>query len=320
MTTEAAIALKEVDSVEITTVMDNYADVFLDKSPLVERPPLALEGNVQIDDLVAEHGLSLLVTVRRGPESHCILFDCGHTRIGVPNNLRILGVDLGQIEAIVLSHGHVDHTGALYAVADSLARPIPVVLHPDALVYPRFFGLEDGTKLKFPCTVAKEEIDRRGLHTVESRSPSLLADNMIAVTGEVERITSFEKGLPNSIVERNGKLEPDAILDDQALVVRLREKGLVIIAGCSHAGIINTVFYGRKLTGTDKIFAVLGGFHLQGPAFAPIIDETFKEFKKMAPEVIVPMHCTGWDTIHRFSEEFPGNFILNSVGSKITLS
>jgi 7,8-dihydropterin-6-yl-methyl-4-(beta-D-ribofuranosyl)aminobenzene 5'-phosphate synthase len=320
MTTEAAIGLKEVDSVEITTVMDNYVDVFLDKSSLVARPPLAIDGDIPVDDLVAEHGLSLLITVKRGQDSHCILFDCGHTRIGVPHNLRILDIDLQHIEAIVLSHGHVDHTGALYAVAESLGRPIPIIVHPDALLHPRFFGLEDGTRLKFPQTMVKEEINRTGLNIVESKSPSLLADDMIAVTGEVERKTSFEKGLPNATIERDGELEPDPILDDQALVVRLREKGLVIIAGCSHAGIINTVFYARRITGTDKIHAVLGGFHLQGPAFEPVINDTFEEFKKMNPEVIVPMHCTGWNTIHRFSEEFPSSFILNSVGSRITLS
>ena len=301
MTTEKALGLKEVDLVEITTVMDNYVDVFLGKTPVVARPPLAINGDIQVDDLVGEHGLSLLITLKRGVESHRILFDCGHTRIGVPHNLQILNIDPHQIEAIVLSHGHVDHTGALYAVAEMVRKPIPVVVHPDALLYPRFFGLEDGTKLKFPQTISKEEIDRTGLEIVE-------------------RKTSFEKGLPYATIERDGNLEPDAILDDQALVVRLREKGLVIIAGCSHAGIINTALYARKITGIDKVHAILGGFHLQGPAFGPVIDETFEEFKRMKPQVIVPMHCTGWQTIHRFSEEFPSSFILNSVGSKITLS
>ena len=103
MTTEAAIGLKKADAVEITTVMDNYVDVFLDKSSVVARPPLAIDGDIPVDDLVAEHGLSLLITVKSGQDSHSILFDCGHTRIGVPNNLRILGIDLQQIEAIVLN-------------------------------------------------------------------------------------------------------------------------------------------------------------------------------------------------------------------------
>jgi 7,8-dihydropterin-6-yl-methyl-4-(beta-D-ribofuranosyl)aminobenzene 5'-phosphate synthase len=136
----------------------------------------------------------------------------------------------------------------------------------------------------------------------------------------VERVTDFEKGLPNAQMERNGKIEKDLILDDQALVINLKGKGLVVIAGCSHAGIINTILYAGKITGVEKVHTVLGGFHLSGPIFEPIIEETIKEFKKMAPEVLVPMHCTGWKAIQRFSDEFPSSFVLNSVGSRFTLS
>jgi 7,8-dihydropterin-6-yl-methyl-4-(beta-D-ribofuranosyl)aminobenzene 5'-phosphate synthase len=143
---------------------------------------------------------------------------------------------------------------------------------------------------------------------------------MIMVSGEVERATSFEKGMPNAMVERNGMLEKDPISEDQALFVHLRGKGLVVIGGCSHAGIVNTVLYGKKLTGARTVHAVLGGFHLSGPFFEPVIGETIDALKAMAPEVLVPMHCTGWKAIHRFEEAFPGVFILNAVGSNYTLS
>jgi len=317
MITERVSRLKEVDRIEVTTLIDNYVDVLLRNSPGVTRPPLATGGPA--DTLLAEHGLSLLVTVKRGTKSHCILFDCGYTRIGVPHNMQLLEIDPAQIETIVISHGHMDHTGALYPIAESLGKSIPLVVHPDAFLSPRFLGLDDGSKLEFPQAIKKEEAKNKGLEIVEHSSPSLLADSMIAVTGEVERVTDFEKGLPNASVERDGRIEPDMILDDQALVIRLREKGLVIISGCGHAGIINTVFYAKKVTACDEIHAVLGGFHLQGPIFEPIVEKTITEFKKMKPEVIVPMHCTGWGAIKRFSEEFPSSFILNSVGTKVTL-
>jgi 7,8-dihydropterin-6-yl-methyl-4-(beta-D-ribofuranosyl)aminobenzene 5'-phosphate synthase len=135
----------------------------------------------------------------------------------------------------------------------------------------------------------------------------------------VERVTSFEKGLPNATLERDGKVEKDPILDDQALVVNLKGEGLVIIAGCSHAGIVNTVFYAKKMTGVEKVHTILGGFHLSGPIFEPIIEETIKEFKKVDPELLVPMHCTGWKAIQRFSDEFPSTFELNSVGTTFNL-
>lgn len=319
MVAELANKLKEVDSIEVITIVDNYVDVLLRNSPGVTRPPLAKGGNIPADALLAEHGLCLLVKVKRGEKSHCILFDCGYTKIGVPHNIEILGVDPQQIEAIVLSHGHMDHTGAIYPIIESISKSIPVILHPEAFISPRFFGLDDGRKLKFPQTLIKEDMKSKGLEIVENRFPSLLADSMIAVTGEVERVTGFEKGLPNALLERDGKIESDMILDDQSLVIKVKDKGLVIISGCGHAGIINIVFYAKKITGVDKIHAVLGGFHLSGPIFEPIIEKTITEFKKISPEIIIPMHCTGWKAIKRFSEEFPNSFILNSVGTKIAL-
>ncbi len=155
---------------------------------------------------------------------------------------------------------------------------------------------------------------------LENENAILMAENGIMVTGEVERTTGFEKGLPGALLEREGEMKPDPISDDQALVLNLKEKGLVVISGCSHSGIINTIFHAQKLTGLTKVHAVLGGFHLTGPAFEPIIEKTISELKNMGPEVIVPMHCTGWKAIQRLSQEFPSAFVLNSVGSKITLA
>jgi len=272
-----------------------------------------------VDTLLAEHGLSLLVTVYEGEEKHTMLFDTGYTKIGVPHNLDQLGVDLGEVEAMALSHGHMDHTGSLYAVLDRIPNKIPLVLHPGAFAAPRFFGLADGRKLLFPQTLVKEDLEKRNIELIETKTPTLLAGERIMVTGEVERITSFEKGLPNAVLERDGKIENDPISDDQALVIHLKGKGLVVIAGCSHAGIINTIFYARKLIGIEKVHAVIGGFHLSGPYFEKIIEQTLGELKKIRPQFLSPMHCTGWKAIQKMSQEFPDEFILNSVGSMITL-
>jgi 7,8-dihydropterin-6-yl-methyl-4-(beta-D-ribofuranosyl)aminobenzene 5'-phosphate synthase len=311
--------LREVDGIEVTTIMDNYVDVLLRNSNGVTRPPLAISGKIPADTMLAEHGLSLLVVVKVGGKTHHILFDCGYSKVGVPHNVEMLGIELGKLEAIVLSHGHMDHTGALYPIAESLGRSIPLVLHPDAFLSPRYFGLEDGRKLTFPQTLSRHEMETRGIEVIERRSPSLVAEGAIAVTGEIERVTDFEKGLPNALVERNGKLEHDGILDDQSLVIKLKGKGLLVISGCGHAGIINTMLYAQKITGITTIHAVLGGFHLQGPAFEPIVERTIAEFKAIKPKVAVPMHCTGWAAIKRFSEEFPSSFVLNSVGTRISL-
>jgi len=314
------VSLKEIDRIESLTVIDNYVDVLLTNTQVVTRPPLSKGGDIPSDTLLAEHGLSLLVTVYQGEEKHTVLFDTGYSKIGVPHNLEQLKVDLNEVEGIVLSHGHMDHTGALYAILDKIPATIPLVLHPGAFDGPRFFGLADGRKLLFPQTLVKEELLKRNIALMERKTPTPLAHEGILVTGEVERVTPFEKGLPNAVLERDGKIEKDAIIDDQALVVHLKGKGLVVIAGCSHAGIINTVLYAQKLTGIEKVHTILGGFHLSGPHFEPIIEQTIGELKRINPEVLVPMHCTGWTAIQRMSQEFPDAFILNSVGSTITLA
>lgn len=312
--------LNEVDSLEIISLMDNYIDVLLRNSPGVTRPPVAIDGDIPSNTLIAEHGLSFLLKVKKANISHTILFDCGYTNFGVPHNMDILGMSPTQIEAIVLSHGHMDHTGSLYPIIDAIGRSIPLIVHPDAFIFPRFFGLDDGRKLTFPQTLKRDDIKNKGVNLIENKSPRLLADNMMMVTGEVERVTDFEKGLPNASLERDGKIVHDPISDDQAIAVNVKGKGLVVISGCAHAGIINTVLYSKKITGIEKLHGVLGGFHLSGPVFEPIIEKTIAEFKKMSPELITPMHCTGWTAIKRFSEEFPSSFLLNGVGTSYTFA
>ena len=225
-----------------------------------------------------------------------------------------------SINHVLLTHGHMDHAGSLYAVLNEIGKPIPLVLHPDVFSGPRYFGLEDGTKLQFPQIIAEHELSKRKIPVLESEHPLLIADDMIMVTGEVEHTTDFEKGLPNALVERNGELVHDPIADDQALVMKLKEKGLVIISGCAHAGIVNTVYHAQKVTGEQEVYSIMGGFHLTGSLFEPIIGNTVEALKDINPEVLVPMHCTGWKAIDSFSEAFPEAFILNSVGSKYALS
>ncbi|MCG6972289.1 MAG: MBL fold metallo-hydrolase, partial [Desulfobacterales bacterium] len=130
----------------------------------------------------------------------------------------------------------------------------------------------------------------------------------------------FEKGMPNALMEENGELVFDPILDDQAIVMKLKGKGLVVVSGCAHSGIVNTLMFAQKITAAPKIHGVLGGFHLSGPFFEKVHDPTVEALKKIDPEVLIPMHCTGWKATQRFQQEFAESFVLNSVGSKVMLS
>ena len=311
--------IKEVDRVEVLVLIDNHVNVLLGSNAFVTRPALAKEGEILSDTFLAEHGLSLLITVFEGENKHKILFDAGYTNIGVLHNLEMLAVKSDDIEAIVLSHGHMDHTGVLYSILDGIPGRVPLVVHPHVFLSHRYQQLKDGRKLRFPKTAVREKLEAHGAEIWERKTPTTLADGTILVTGEVERLTSFEKGLPDALMENEGTLENDTIADDQSIAIVLRGNRLVVISGCAHSGIVNTVRYCKKLTGIENVHSVIGGFHLTGPAFEPIIDDTIGELKKMCPEVVVPMHCTGWEATKRFSEEFPGAFILNSVGSKYTI-
>jgi 7,8-dihydropterin-6-yl-methyl-4-(beta-D-ribofuranosyl)aminobenzene 5'-phosphate synthase len=214
----------------------------------------------------------------------------------------------------------MDHTGSLKPILERLGRPIPLVIHPDAFLVSRYLLLPDGKRLRFPDTLNRKDLEKAGVEIVESRKPVPVAGGRILVTGEIERTTPFEKGLPNAYTEQDGELVKDPIPDDQSLVMHLRGKGLVVISGCAHSGIINTLLYSKKISGADRLHAVLGGFHLSGPPFEPIIEETIQSLREMNPKVFVPMHCTGWKAVHRCEEAFPEAFVLNSVGSTITLS
>ena len=312
--------LKEVDRVEVLTLMDNFVDVLLEDTAVVTRPPKAVGEEIPTDTLLAEHGLCLLVKVQHGTEKHTILFDTGYNNMGVLHNMDKLAVDPNEMEAIVLSHAHMDHTGSLHAILEKISDPIPLVVHPDAFLYPRFFEEKDGSKKRFPRTLIRKDLQESTVKILESAAPTPILNASILVTGEIERTTDFETGMPNALVERDGTLEPDPIKDDQALVINLSGKGLVVISGCSHAGIINTIRYAKKLTGVEKVYAVMGGFHLSGAFFEKILKKTIDELKALSPAVVVPMHCTGRKAMEMFSQEFASSFVLNSVGSKITLN
>jgi 7,8-dihydropterin-6-yl-methyl-4-(beta-D-ribofuranosyl)aminobenzene 5'-phosphate synthase len=155
---------------------------------------------------------------------------------------------------------------------------------------------------------------------MEQRGPSLLLDGALLVTGEIERTTPFEQGFPVHQALRDGEWVPDPlILDDQALVVNVRGRGLVVITGCGHAGVINTVRYARRLTGIEQVCAVIGGFHLATSSLESVVWPTVEALAEFAPDVIVPAHCTGWRATHALAAAFPDAFLQGSVGTKYVL-
>ncbi len=316
--TQESMNLKKATRAIITTIIDNYTDVLLPSSDRVKRAPVIRE-NVRTPPLLAEHGLSVLLEVFGNSQPHSIFMDFGISKIGVPHNLKVLEIDLDKIEAFVISHGHHDHVGAIFEALSPLSRkPRPVVVHPDAFINTRFRTSPDGEKVPIPG-LKKGLIEETGNEVVEGRSPVLLASDYVLTLGEIPRITDFEKGIPTAFYEQGGEILKDLIRDDTGIVLDIKGKGLVVISGCAHAGIINTVRHAQKITGVEEIFCVMGGFHLADPNGEQVTERTIEEMKKINPGIIVPCHCTGLKAIHEFEKAFPTSFALNASGTKIYL-
>ena len=322
------IVLEPVDSVVVTTLMDNVTDIFMpDQGPARRVAPgrgpwrrsAVMEGAQVPEALVAEHGFSVLVTVTRTGREHRFLFDAGTSPDGVAENMRRLDIDPGSIEAIVCSHGHFDHTTGIDGLIRAVGRAnLPVLTHPHfwrrrRVVLPGYEPIE------LPST-SRRALDEAGFDVIEEQQPSFLFDRSVLITGEVPRTTGYEPGFPPQQAWIGGDWEPDPlVLDDQALIVNVTGRGLVVITGCGHAGVINIARYAQRLTGGQPLYALLGGFHLNGPLFEPLIPRVLDELAAMNPGVLVPAHCTGWRAQHAMAARLPHAFVPNTVGTSFHL-
>mgnify|MGYP003402938528 CR=1 FL=1 len=322
------IALEPVDEVVVTMLVDNSYDALMaDMGPakrtaMGRTPPVPapqFEEGATVPGLVAEHGFSALVTVRRGEHSHTLLFDTGVSPRGMADNMERLDVDAADIETVVLSHGHFDHAGGFDGLARLRGRSgLPLTLHP--LVWTRRRLALPGRPVWELPTLRRSSLEAEGFEVIERRQPSLLLGGSVLITGEVDRTTDFEQGMPFHEAKRDGQWEPDPlIVDDQALVVHVRGRGLVVLTGCGHAGAVNIARHAMRLTGVDRLHGLLGGFHLTGPGFEPIIEPTVAALTDLAPDVIVPAHCTGWRAQHRMASALPEAFVPNAVGTSFVL-
>lgn len=322
------IRLTPVDEVQVTTLVDNAYDGLLTSTERVERAPLGSAGRPagwasaeQFEDgramlgLRAEHGFSALVTVRTGTATSTLLFDTGLSPDAMVDNADRLGVDLGEVRGVVLSHGHFDHAGGLVGLVRRRGRRTPLVLHPQCWTRRRF-STPDGD-LAFP-TLSPAALAREGFELIERREASLLLDSSVLVTGEIDRTTDFERGMPPAHQAWDGvSWQHDAtVIDDQALVVNVRGRGLLVVTGCGHAGVVNIVRHAMRLTGVDRLYGLIGGFHLGGPAFEPIIPATVAALAEWAPGLLVGGHCTGWRAQHELAAQLPDAWLPGSSGSR----
>ena len=311
------MALNELDRVEILSLQDNYIDITaMDDGDVVRRARNVRDGLI-CNSILAEHGFSALVRLSREGRTRTILFDFGFSEHGASFNADALDADLREVEMLVLSHGHGDHTGGLQRLLSKIGkRGLDLVLHPAAFKPDRYL-VRHGSKDRFPRLV-REDLEALGLRVVATREPLPLLGGDALFLGEIPRTTPFEKGMPHAFFLQDGKEARDLIEEDSSIAMRLRGKGLIVLSGCAHSGIVNTVRHAMAVTGVSRVHAVMGGFHLSGPAFEAVIAPTAEALKAIGPDYVIPCHCTERKAMLRLEQDMPGRFVLNMSGTTLT--
>lgn len=314
----------ETQSVAITVLVDNRADLIVESTEKVKY--------FRDKPLLAEHGFAALIDLKAADTR--ILWDAGITRVALLENMKRMEIDPASIDKIAISHGHHDHTAAVTDVLAAIdlapegkewpdnasveemmayaqGRWLPLIAHPAAF-HERWSFDEDGKKHGPYSGPPKAEWEAARAEVITSEGPHQLGPGCWT-TGYVPR-RSFEKsGRSTKMYYRDGhEFLRDDLDEDQAIVINV--KGLVVVSGCAHSGIVNTVHCAQKISGVDQVCAILGGFHL-ARAKDREVQRTIDEIKVLKPHLIVPSHCTGFKAIAQFAAQMPDAFVPGVVGA-----
>jgi len=260
---------------------------------------------------LAEWGLSILVEV----EGLRVLLDTGRG-IALTYNADALGINLSQIDKIVLSHGHVDHTGGLREVLSRMKKEVEVIAHPDIWAAKYMRHPVEKRHIYIGIPFQREELESLGASFTLTREPLWITENIVT-TGEIPMVTEYEEIDPDLYVKEEGDFQPDPLWDDRALIIKT-ELGLVVILGCTHRGIINTLRYAQELTGVEHIHTVVGGTHLFR-ASEERLALTTAELKETGIQRLGVSHCTGMSAAIRLAQEFVDAFFFNNAGTRVTI-
>lgn len=313
---QAAGGVTEVDKLTLWVLTDNYYD-----STRADAKNIKRYRSMSGKSIHAEHGLSFFAeTTVSGKTSSC-MFDYGVDPGGVMNNIGLLGIDVGKVNAFSLSHGHWDHYTSAVSILQQnrsrIAAGTPFYVGEEA--FARRYSLRPGaTEPTDLGQLRREDIEGLGLKVVEVKTPVELVPGAY-FTGNIERVTAYEKVPANLLIKHGEKIEQDTFPGEQAVFFKVKGKGLVVLSGCAHAGIVNTVKQAQKSAATEKVHAIIGGFHLVNTK-PEIIQNTVADIKALKPDMIAPAHCTGFEAVVVFSKEMPNEFVMNTAGAQYTFA
>ncbi|MCX7857906.1 MAG: MBL fold metallo-hydrolase [Deltaproteobacteria bacterium] len=301
---------KEIDGLSITVIVDNFYDALLDDPPCGKRFRTTPEKSIY-----AEHGLSFFITAHKGEKKHSFLLDFGVDGNLLLHNLKVLEIEIKSISSLVLSHGHFDHYGGLKGLVKYLdyhgIKGLPLFLGEGAFSR-RFFKKKDEKEFIDLGELKREEVE--GVTRIyELREPIEFLPGCY-LTGIIERKNDYEHIPNNLFLYKEGEIVSDNFQEELAVFFFIKGKGLVVISGCAHRGIVNTISQVVEITGIQKVHAIVGGFHLIH-AEEERVHMTFKGLKDFSPDYIIPCHCTGFFAKVLFIATFGKSCIINTVGS-----
>lgn len=321
--------IRTVESLVVDVLADNLTDSYSTKpdycSP--EFNNVVAAGAAELSGATlccAQLGLGLLLTAEAGGKRHKLLFDAGPDGAVLLGNARNLGVSLREVEAVAISHGHWDHMGGLLPAIDEIVnggrtRNVACHVNPGMFVE-RGARLSTGQVAPFQKVPSPQQLSARGVAVVNSFDARPLLDECFYLSGEIPRITSFEKGRADHLCRAsvNEPWRPDPlIMDERYLAVDVRGKGMIVFSACSHAGIVNVLLDVRKRFPAVPIYAAFGGLHLGGEAMEKLIPETVAGLRQFGCAQIIPAHCSGWRAVRALANEFGDGIVSQSaVGNR----
>jgi len=308
-------SLPEVDRLSVTTVVDNFIDNLRADDRIAKR--FTHVQARRMPTLRAEHGLGHWVEVERGGETRRIAFDFGLTGESYTHNFLELGLEAGKVDAVALSHGHMDHYGGLGGFLKTYRRR----MKNDVVFYggrdhflPRYH--ERNNQRVYIGRLDRDELERYDLEVRVVEKPTVLPEGVL-LSGEMHETVPFEVIPPSLKVERDGQVVPDTFIGEQALIANVRNRGLVVVTSCSHRGIVGICRHAVKVSGVPKVHAVIGGFHLSGLT-GERITQVVDAFRDLGMDYLIPQHCTGLEAVIQMAVHLPKELVVSSVGSTFT--
>jgi 7,8-dihydropterin-6-yl-methyl-4-(beta-D-ribofuranosyl)aminobenzene 5'-phosphate synthase len=315
VTLPPGLSLPEIERLSVTTVVDNFIDSLRADEKIAKRFTLAQAR--RMPTLKAEHGLGHWVEVERGGETRRIAFDFGLTGESYTHNFLELGLDAGRVDAVALSHGHVDHYGGLGGFLKTYRRrmkgEIAFYAGRDHFL-PRYN--ERNNARVYIGRLDRDELERYDLDVRVVERPTLLPEGVM-LSGEMHETEPFEVIPPSLKVERDGQVVQDSFIGEQTLIANVKDRGLVVVTSCSHRGIVGICRHAVKVTGVPKVHAVIGGFHLSGLA-GERITQVVDTFRTLGVDYLIPQHCTGLEAVIQMGVHLPNELVVSSVGSTFT--